>query len=69
MGNVTDRKFAVITGASSGIGRELAKECVDHGFDVLMCADDTAIHTSRRRSIRARSRCKRISHAPKASRS
>jgi short-subunit dehydrogenase len=44
MGNVTDRKFAVITGASSGIGRELAKECVDHGFDVLMCADDTAIH-------------------------
>jgi short-subunit dehydrogenase len=44
MGNVTDRKFAVITGASSGIGRELAQQCADNGFDILVCAEDTAIH-------------------------
>jgi short-subunit dehydrogenase len=37
-------KFAVITGASSGIGFELAKQCVAHEFDVLVCAEDEAIH-------------------------
>ena len=44
MGNVSDHKFAVITGASAGIGLELAKQCAAHGFDVLVCAEDTAIH-------------------------
>jgi len=34
----TKRMFAVVTGASSGIGYELAKECIEHGFDVLACA-------------------------------
>ncbi len=36
----TNRMFAVITGASSGIGFELAKQCLDHGLDVLICAED-----------------------------
>jgi short-subunit dehydrogenase len=44
MGSVSDRKFAVITGASSGIGLELAKQCAANGFDVLVCAEDPAIH-------------------------
>lgn len=35
--------FAVVTGASSGIGYELAKCCADNGFDLLICADDAAI--------------------------
>jgi short-subunit dehydrogenase len=40
---MTDRSFAVVTGASSGIGRELARQFADHGFDVLICAEDDAI--------------------------
>lgn len=35
--------FAVVTGASSGIGYELAKCCIDNGFDLLICADDAAV--------------------------
>jgi uncharacterized protein len=40
MGTVSNRKFAVITGASSGIGLELARQCVEHDFDVLICAQE-----------------------------
>ena len=39
----TGREFAVITGASSGIGYELARQFVEHGYDVLMAAEDDAI--------------------------
>jgi short-subunit dehydrogenase len=38
------RLFAVITGASTGIGFELAKQCVVNGFDLLIAADEPAIH-------------------------
>lgn len=34
-----DRKLAVVTGASSGIGFELAKQCAAHGFDLIICAE------------------------------
>jgi short-subunit dehydrogenase len=40
MGIAKNRQFAVITGASSGIGLELARECIEHDFDVLICARD-----------------------------
>jgi short-subunit dehydrogenase len=33
------RPFAVVTGASTGIGRELALECARNGFDLLIAAD------------------------------
>lgn len=36
-------KFAVVTGASSGIGLELAKCCAKQGFDLLLAADDLRI--------------------------
>lgn len=33
------RPFAVVTGGSSGIGFELARECLENGYDVLIAAD------------------------------
>jgi short-subunit dehydrogenase len=38
------RPFAIVTGASSGIGYELAKQCAEHEFDLLIAADEPAIH-------------------------
>jgi uncharacterized protein len=37
------RPFAVVTGASSGIGYYLAKQCAEHGFDLLIAADEPEI--------------------------
>jgi uncharacterized protein len=37
------RLLAVVTGASSGIGYELAKQFAMNGFDVLICAEDDAV--------------------------
>ncbi|MDQ3011929.1 MAG: SDR family NAD(P)-dependent oxidoreductase [Acidobacteriota bacterium] len=39
-----NRPFAIVTGASSGIGYELAKLCAEHGFDLLIAADEPAIN-------------------------
>ncbi|WP_329200738.1 MULTISPECIES: SDR family NAD(P)-dependent oxidoreductase [unclassified Streptomyces] len=36
----THRPLAVITGASSGIGLELARVCAGHGYDLLVTAED-----------------------------
>lgn len=36
-------KLAVVTGASSGIGFELAKKFAEEGFDLVVCAEDTGI--------------------------
>jgi short-subunit dehydrogenase len=38
------RPLAIVTGASSGIGYELAKQCVEHGFNLVIAADEPAIH-------------------------
>ena len=40
---VAARPFAIVTGASSGIGFDLAQECADHGYDLLIAADETRI--------------------------
>lgn len=40
----TPRPFAIITGASTGIGYELAKLCARNGYDLLIAADEPAIH-------------------------
>ncbi len=48
MGSATNRKFAVVTGASTGIGYELARQCIEHDFDLLICAEDAGIHEAAR---------------------
>jgi short-subunit dehydrogenase len=37
------RPLAVVTGASSGIGLELARCCIADGYDVVVCADEPEI--------------------------
>src|SRR5437868_12725742 len=39
----SDRALAVVTGASSGIGYHLAKQCVENNFDLLIAADEPSI--------------------------
>jgi short-subunit dehydrogenase len=36
-------KLAIVTGASTGIGYELAKRCAEDGFDLLIAADEPEI--------------------------
>lgn len=43
MPNHTNNSFAVVTGASSGIGLELAKQFAQHGFDLLIVAENDEI--------------------------
>jgi uncharacterized protein len=39
----SSKGLAVVTGASSGIGYELAKICAEEGFDLVIAADEPAI--------------------------
>src|SRR3979490_611192 len=43
MESTTKGSFAVVTGASSGIGLELAKQFAENGFDLLIFADSPRI--------------------------
>jgi short-subunit dehydrogenase len=38
------RPLAIVTGASTGIGYELAKCCAEHGFELIVAADEPAIN-------------------------
>jgi uncharacterized protein len=40
------RKLAVVTGASSGIGLDLAAEFADHDFDLVLCAEDAGLQAA-----------------------
>ena len=40
------RPLALVTGASTGIGLELAKQAAQHGYDLLIAADEPAIETA-----------------------
>jgi short-subunit dehydrogenase len=42
------RPLAVVTGASSGIGRELAKQFAENGFDLIVAAEDAEIEAAAR---------------------
>jgi short-subunit dehydrogenase len=53
--NAIIRPFAVVTGASSGIGRELAEEAASRGYDLLIAADESlesAAHALRNRGAK-----------------
>jgi len=43
---MSDRKFAIVTGASTGIGLELAKLAAQDGYDLLVAADTPLIDAS-----------------------
>jgi short-subunit dehydrogenase len=38
-----NRPLAIVTGASAGIGYELAKLCAEHGYDLVIAADQAKI--------------------------
>jgi uncharacterized protein len=44
--NSLSRPFAIVTGASSGIGYSLARICAESGFDLLIAADEPDIHNA-----------------------
>jgi short-subunit dehydrogenase len=43
---MTKRKFAIVTGASSGIGLELARLAAQEGYDLLVAADTPLVDAS-----------------------
>ncbi|TNC47206.1 SDR family NAD(P)-dependent oxidoreductase [Rubellimicrobium rubrum] len=43
-----DRKLAIVTGASSGIGRELARCAAEDGCDLIICANEAEIEDAAR---------------------
>jgi short-subunit dehydrogenase len=43
MDDTSAHPLAVVTGASSGIGHELARQFAEHGFDLLVAAEDDGI--------------------------
>jgi len=47
MENTFKGQLAVVTGASSGIGYELAREFAEHGFDLIIAAEDGGIVEAR----------------------
>lgn len=48
MATSSTRPFAVVTGASSGIGLELAKQFAQNGFDLLIAAEGSGINDAAR---------------------
>ncbi|MFC7051317.1 SDR family NAD(P)-dependent oxidoreductase [Hansschlegelia quercus] len=42
----SQRPLAVVTGASVGIGLELAKQCVANGFDLIIASDDDQLESA-----------------------
>lgn len=39
----SEKALALVTGASDGIGLELARQFGEHGYDLLICAEDAGL--------------------------
>ncbi len=50
------KPLAIVTGASTGIGYELAKCCAEDGFDLIIAADESAIEKAALPNERCRAR-------------
>src|SRR5215218_7830353 len=48
MTTTSGRPLALVTGASTGIGLELARQFADHGFDLIIAAHDDPLEEARR---------------------
>jgi uncharacterized protein len=48
MSAIENRPLALVTGASSGIGRELARQFSDNGFVLIIAADGDGLQTAQR---------------------
>jgi short-subunit dehydrogenase len=46
MNDTTGKPLAMVTGASSGIGRELAARFAEHGYDLVVAAEDERIEST-----------------------
>ena len=62
MSQISTAEFAIVTGASTGIGFELAKCCAQHGYDLLVVADEPEI-TAAAETLRS---CGTVVHALQA---
>ena len=40
------RELAIVTGASTGIGLELARECAKNNFDLIIAANEAEIESA-----------------------
>lgn len=53
MGKMDAAPLTVVTGASTGIGFELARLCAQHGYDLVIAANEPAIYRAAERLRRA----------------
>lgn len=60
MNSFTSPRLAIITGASTGIGYELAKVCARNGFDLIVVANEPAIHDAANDFRRSRTKVEAI---------
>ena len=49
--NAIPRKLAVVTGASVGIGLELARLCAQQNYDLIIAADEARIEAGIREIV------------------